>query len=392
MDPNKFKVDVKRQLAQRAGYMCSLCGKLTVGPSEEGDEKVNLTGEAAHISSAKKGGKRYRTMKSTKRRDITNGIWLCSSHHDLVDGDECEYTIDFLETVKTNHEARVKLMNSGLRLDKGLIVQVKIENMGKFKTKTEIDFGNSTLIFGDNATGKTLICDTLCSISDVAYVKKWALRKRDSSSNYTVSYYDSTVSKFRINYSSNNDIAYIFNEEEVPTFISPYHCFNIEDDFFEVREKTHRITLQLANYFKIEENQFITLVNFTNKFEKQFINEIYFNENNELQVKVSLNRHTLKFEALSSGEKYRVILELALRLAKYYSRYKPTLFILDYHAIASIDSSGINNLLDYIVNDKPKFQFIFTSHMPYDHYKVSPHHKTYRIVEGKNGSSIIQLK
>lgn len=57
-DKNRFLQKTKSQLAQRAGYKSSICGKLTIGPSAESETGVMLKGEAAHIHSANKGGRR----------------------------------------------------------------------------------------------------------------------------------------------------------------------------------------------------------------------------------------------------------------------------------------------------------------------------------------------
>jgi predicted restriction endonuclease len=143
MSENKFTLETKRKLAQRAGYMCSLCGKLTIGPSSESDESVTLLGDAAHIASAETKGRRHdERMLSKDRKDINNGIWLCKNHHKLVDSDETEYSTAFLHTIKKNHEVKIDLLNSGLNLDNGLVVKVEIENLADIRKKQEIEFSN----------------------------------------------------------------------------------------------------------------------------------------------------------------------------------------------------------------------------------------------------------
>jgi hypothetical protein len=51
-----------------------------------------MTGKAAHIHAAAPGGRRYlASMTPYERRDISNGIWLCSHHADLIDDDAATY-------------------------------------------------------------------------------------------------------------------------------------------------------------------------------------------------------------------------------------------------------------------------------------------------------------
>ena len=65
-----------------------------------------MTGKAAHIHAAAPGGRRYlASMTPDERKDISNGIWLCSHHADLIDDDEVTYTADELRAMKREHEA-----------------------------------------------------------------------------------------------------------------------------------------------------------------------------------------------------------------------------------------------------------------------------------------------
>jgi len=68
-----------------------------------------MIGKAAHIHAAAPGGRRYlESMSSEERSDITNAIWLCATHADLIDRDEVTYTADVLRTMKREHEANCK--------------------------------------------------------------------------------------------------------------------------------------------------------------------------------------------------------------------------------------------------------------------------------------------
>jgi hypothetical protein len=64
-----------------------------------------MTGKAAHIHAAAPGGRRYlAAMTPEERADISNGIWLCAHHADLVDRDDVTYTGDVLRAMKREHE------------------------------------------------------------------------------------------------------------------------------------------------------------------------------------------------------------------------------------------------------------------------------------------------
>ena len=77
-------------LAKRVGYLCSNpnCRKLTIGANEQNDKSTSI-GEAAHITAAAEGGPRYDPdLNPEQRRNINNGIWLCSNCADLIDKDK----------------------------------------------------------------------------------------------------------------------------------------------------------------------------------------------------------------------------------------------------------------------------------------------------------------
>ncbi len=110
---DEFTTKIKRDLAARAGGICSFpgCTQHTSGPSAEAhDASVNL-GEASHIRAAASGlgARRYdKSMTSEERRSIDNGIWLCRTHAALIDRDEATYTVEQLHQWKREAEARAE--------------------------------------------------------------------------------------------------------------------------------------------------------------------------------------------------------------------------------------------------------------------------------------------
>jgi hypothetical protein len=109
---DEFPKKVRNAVALRANNHCSFrgCPQPTSGPSEESPEAVNMTGRAAHIHGAASGpgSRRYlASMTREERTDISNAIWLCAHHADLIDNDEVTYTADVLRAMKREHEANI---------------------------------------------------------------------------------------------------------------------------------------------------------------------------------------------------------------------------------------------------------------------------------------------
>lgn len=101
---DEFPMSVKRELAERAHYLCSMGREPTVGPSLTSTRSVRA-GDAAHITAAAPGGPRHDPdITREQRRSAENGIWLCGTHADLVDRDADRYPTAYLRQMKAEHE------------------------------------------------------------------------------------------------------------------------------------------------------------------------------------------------------------------------------------------------------------------------------------------------
>lgn len=105
-----FDQKTRLELERRVNSRCSnpACGRVTSGPKVTEDGVINI-GKAAHICAASKGGPRYDpSMTNEERKSISNGIWLCSVCHDLVDNDEKRFPVECLRQWKENAEAKAE--------------------------------------------------------------------------------------------------------------------------------------------------------------------------------------------------------------------------------------------------------------------------------------------
>lgn len=110
-DRHDFLAEVKVALAKRAGFMCTICRAVTVGPSAESPAAITNVGVAAHITAASPGGPRYDvSLAPSERGSISNGIWLCQVHAKAADDDVISWTVVRLRDTKATHETYVKEM------------------------------------------------------------------------------------------------------------------------------------------------------------------------------------------------------------------------------------------------------------------------------------------
>jgi hypothetical protein len=105
-----FPPKVRRELERRVASVCSKpgCGRITTGPHTDPAKSLSV-GEAGHITSAAPGGPRYDpSLTPAQRKSATNGIWLCSPCHGIVDDDHAPFSPETLRAWKAAAEARAR--------------------------------------------------------------------------------------------------------------------------------------------------------------------------------------------------------------------------------------------------------------------------------------------
>ena len=106
---DEFTPTTKRKLAERVAWRCSYpgCDTITIGPHSHDETKSINNGIAAHIHGAAPLAPRYlSSMTREERRHISNGIWMCRDHGNLIDADFEEYSPDTLRAWKRIAEKR----------------------------------------------------------------------------------------------------------------------------------------------------------------------------------------------------------------------------------------------------------------------------------------------
>lgn len=391
MPRENFNNEIKKALAQRAGYRCSICDTLTIGPSAETDESVNLTGVAAHIAAASPGGRRYNDLpvNAPERGSISNGIWLCATHADLIDGDETFFTSAVLQDFKFKHEEKISLEQKGLKTGNGLITRIEIANFGLIQEEVALEFSNKNLILGVNGVGKTLICELIAALTNKKQLQRWHKYKWDETDAYChIDYYKNEMLRFGIYISADNKVSYSFKGVPQPFLRAQFAVFYLSQDIYDFRNELNREREEqeelpldesdligwLALYFNLSETEFMTVINGMRKEKKFFVNDIRINEA-EKDIEVLYSTRSSSgfhgFAEFSGGEQQRIILEIALKIASYYTKFQTTILLLENTAIGTIDQTGLNKLLDIINKNDFAFQFFFTSFRKPDFFKTA---------------------
>ena len=146
----KFAKSTHRIIAERSHFRCAFgnCGILTYGPSDDGPTSVARLGEAAHIVDSVQGPNAKRKdpkMAVKDRKSAKNGIWLCPTHHTLVDGDGTRFPIAKLR--KWKELARIRgqvLVDHGDRIGRDdAKVRDALWNLGLVEGQVDVNSGTS---------------------------------------------------------------------------------------------------------------------------------------------------------------------------------------------------------------------------------------------------------
>ena len=109
---NDFDKKSKEILAKRASYICSNpeCRSSTIAPSEVDETKFIYVGKVAHIVAASNNGPRTKVgISDDDRKNISNGIFLCSVCADMIDKNNgIDFSIDNIQEWKATHEKWVR--------------------------------------------------------------------------------------------------------------------------------------------------------------------------------------------------------------------------------------------------------------------------------------------
>ena len=120
-----------KALLAKSGNQCAFPGC----NCEIVDKENIMIGQAAHIEADEKGGPRYNPNQTDEERNgYDNLIYLCPTHHTIVDKKEKEYTVEILKKMKAEHE--YKFRNDICNFDYSKIYEANLE-LKQFLEKVE---------------------------------------------------------------------------------------------------------------------------------------------------------------------------------------------------------------------------------------------------------------
>ena len=223
---------------------------------------------------------------------------------------------------------------AGLGSAYGWFESITIVNSPVFEHGATAKLGKMTLVVGDNATGKSALCEWIAGFADAGHVERW---RRSSDPGWPIrvslKYYDPEERTLDMEIGDTGRVKFF---EDSRCLLPLAHPLNIIYPDREVHaDAVHELNdLQfLSLALHVDESVILDLCDVVQTDRHSAIGNIRFREDDEgivrLHADVTGTAPGLAFRCLSGGEQERVILELAIAAASYYAKHMPTLLIID---------------------------------------------------------------
>jgi hypothetical protein len=373
---SEFSEKTRKIIAGRAGYRCSFpgCGRVTIGPGVKSDQ-IESTGVAAHIFPASpRGPRNVSGLCESERNSPENGIWLCAEHGRLVDPNDGEkYPAVLLQNYKALHESNIAREKGGVFSRLGWFQELTLHESPIFPKKIKLRFGKVTLLIGGNFAGKTALSEWLASIGDPSILSFWMRPDSPIRLDVEVVYFNPAQQSARLQIGTDGSVTYFSQQKEFPFQPSPLR-------FVMVREPGR--LLRNVNVSELDDIQLIcselnvdaltvrSLFPYVDKLGSGSVRNLRIEKGEEkLEVKADLEgtRAGLSYRALSHSGQTRILVELAITMARFSAEHIPALLLLE--GLWRFDSSWFQRYCDYLSEANRLFQTVII--LPEERYDIS---------------------
>ena len=359
-----FPDRVKKRVAERNGFRCSFpqCDKTTIGPGQSPSDSVS-TGVACHIFSAAEGGPRGQgDLSSDQLSDIDNALWLCANHARIIDANRgMDYPPARLFSFKTAHEFLISREQGGVAAGFGWLQSVTIEQSPVFTKDATLHLARITVLSGDNASGKTAICEWLAASGDITLLKHWSsLTKPTGGTRIRFDAVMPSPMNWIIRVFRESEIKFEMDGRGVPRLNLPFlFVYASECPRWKPEETS---SSYLARWLRTDPAYIRNIVHslasrggfrvHNPRFERR-------EDHENLLLDVAGTVQGLDFRALSSGEQIQVAIEFAVEFARLAAERNPTILLID--CMGGFDQANLQEYLVFLAAESERFQTIITA-------------------------------
>lgn len=388
----KFNASVRRKLAERAGQHCAnpTCGRATSGPSHDGLGGSTVLGRACHITAASTTGPRYdSTLTEEQRFHPDNGIWLCAICADKVDKNENEsaFPIELLHIWKEFHESLMGTDHASVENRRIYpLRQLTIVDFAGARGEACLTFGALTLFSGTTKLSHT-IGELLHMFSDRGEFERACQPASGTTWEYdgpaslnenecaiTIAFDPPRIFKARgkLRLQKSDGLEFIITTQRsgatfsvgdtpIPVFSPVIRALalgkRLKNYSLTSKADSEDVEEDLASYFGMSRLEFKACIDGVPTDESVFGYDYKFDTSGSLRVLRPQAEKYQSVNSLSGGEQWRLIVDVATRVAKHAARVGPIVLLLDQSKIR-MDPAGWSWLFEWIKNKTPPFQTV----------------------------------
>ena len=336
---HNFSSDTRHVIGARAGFRCSYpgCGRLTVGPAMSVDTFEN-TGFACHIYAASPDGPRGQGALSPEQlAHATNGIWMCGAHENLIDKKSgIRHPVHTLQSWKALHEFRTSYEHSGNQAAFGFAWRLTLHHSPLFAPSTTIELAKTTFLIGLNGSGKTALCEWLTALGTSRFLGRWI---KPHGLAYEIMFDAPAAHRLQVKV-ADETVAFELDDQSVSRNYARSTVVFLKgrgDKSIKCR------LLRLQKLFGIEE---LELRNLVSRVRDSYVSALRFepwqddddgedasaassDRSFDLICSLSGQDEPFSFGQLSGGEQGRVLLAIAMTLAKEAVQFGPVILMIE---------------------------------------------------------------
>jgi len=284
---------------------------------------------------------------------------MCGDHENLIDKKSgVRFPVDILQSWKALHEYRISYEHTGKQAAFGFVRSLKLARSPMFLPDSRIDFAKTTFLIGPNGGGKSAVCEWLTVLDGGENARRWL---NNDNLRYTITF--DAPSEHRLHVQTGGLLTLELDGKAVARNYVRSSAVYLRG---RGKENISCDMQRINQLLRIDESVLRSLVG---RISGQFVGKLELvkrvKDDAQTEPEFDLRCHlsdgsVMDFGQLSGGEQGRVLLELAMALAREAALFGPTMLIVELKSLG-MDWMATEPYLFHFSSSQCLYQTVLTS-------------------------------
>ncbi|HEX7679938.1 MAG TPA: hypothetical protein VF713_17550 [Thermoanaerobaculia bacterium] len=256
------------------------------------------------------------------------------------------------------HEARIAREQQGIARRMAWLDRVTVARSAVFEPLAQMTLAKVTLVIGGNASGRTALCEWISAFERPELLERWRIGKRFSPLRIELKLFDPAEQSIGLGIDAERRIYFEVNDVGVAYNPFPFRPIWLRDDRFNPMPDNDDdwIASSLGIDSYVVGNVLKEVSEDSDAFTKN--PRIEVDDEGHRRIRAH-NRDALDLplRVFSTGERGRLLVDVAIALARTSSRFVPTILLLD-GFITSFDSENLRTVAARLASAENQFQSV----------------------------------